>query len=115
RTEWMCDTDELRNLIENNREGTTFYCGTGSNIEDIVALFDRVFVLKVSEEELRERLKDRENNEMGADSDVREWILGWKDWWNEKVEGLGGVPVDGNRSLKEIAEEIVDMLEGKDG
>ena len=49
----------LRELIEEQKSDVAFYCGTASNMDDIIPLFDKVFLLKTTPEELHRRLSTR--------------------------------------------------------
>ena len=108
QTDWICDKKKLQQLIRKNSNGIVFYCGTASNLDDLLPLFDKIFLLKVSQKVLRERLNTRTSNDFGRTSEVQKWVFGWKKWWEDHMIEKGAITIDANRSLKEIATDIIE-------
>ncbi len=109
--DWICDKEKLRKLIEDNKDGIVFYAGTGSNMDDILPLFDMVFLLKPSPETLTKRLSKRTSEKFGRTQEVQEWVFSWKDWWEEKMEKDGAVVVDANQDLEKVVADIIKKVE----
>ncbi|MDO8640561.1 MAG: hypothetical protein Q7R33_03370 [Nitrosarchaeum sp.] len=86
----------------------TFYCGSASNIDEILPLFDAVFLLEVSSETTRQRLISRTENDFGRTLEVRDWIMSWKEWWENDMKEKGAIVIDAHKSLDEVAGEILD-------
>ena len=111
--DWICDKNKLQELVSKNAKETVvndivFYCGTASNTDELLPLFDKVFLLKASPETIRSRLGIRKSNDFGHTSEVQEWMLEWKDWWENHMRENGAIIIDANRDISEI---ITDILE----
>lgn len=109
--DWLCDMNRLRRLVRGNPKGLVFYCGIGSNLDDWLPLFDKVFLLKASQKTLRERLSKRDPIDFGRTAEVQNWMFGWKKWWEDKMRKKGAITINANRNLREIVADII----GKSG
>jgi FMN phosphatase YigB (HAD superfamily)/broad-specificity NMP kinase len=110
--DWICDKKKLKELIRKNSgkvvlDDMIFYCGTASNSDELLSMFDKVFLLKASEKATRKRLATRKSNNFGCADDVQEWVLTWKDWWENHMLEKGAIIIDANRKIKEIANDII--------
>ena len=108
QADWICDKNKLQRLMRKNSEGIVFYCGTASNLDDLLTLFDKIFLLNVSQKVLRERLSPRSSTDFGRTHEVQRWIFSWKKWWEDHMREKGAVIINANRSLREIVNDIVD-------
>ncbi|WKZ24899.1 MAG: AAA family ATPase [Patescibacteria group bacterium] len=111
QSDWICNKKRLQSLIRKNSEGIIFYCGTASNLDDLLPLFNKVFLLKTNQNILRERLKAREINEFGRTTEVQKWIFSQKTKWENNLKQKGVIIIDANRSLRKIAQEIIKRSE----
>lgn len=75
----------------------------------MIPLFDAILLLKVDVATVRQRL-DQRNKNFGQQEDVQNWIMSWKDWWENDMKEQGAVIVDGNRSVQEIADDIIKLF-----
>ncbi len=107
RANWICNKNKLQRLIRKNPKGIVFYCGVASNLDDLLPLFDKIFLLKVSQKVLRERLGTRTSNDFGRTSEVQKWIFGWKKWWEDHMKEKGAIVIDASRSTSQIANDII--------
>jgi len=108
RHDWICNIKRLQELVRKNAEGTAFYCGTAGNLDELLFLFDKIFLLKVSPKILRERLSTRKSNDYGRTSEVQDWIIEWKDWWENHMIENGAIVIDANRDLQEVTTDILE-------
>ena len=108
QADWICDKSKLQQLMRKNSNGVVFYNGTASNLNDLLPLFDKIFLLKVSQKVLRERLSTRTSNDFGRTSEVQKWVFSWKKWWEDHMKEQGAIVIDASRSLREIAEDIIE-------
>lgn len=95
--------------MRKNSNGIVFYSGTASNLDDLLPLFDNIFLLKVSQKVLCERLSTRTSNDFGRTAEVQKWVFSWKTWWENHMKENGAIVIDASRSLQEVAENIVRM------
>ncbi|OGD83589.1 hypothetical protein A2572_04805 [Candidatus Collierbacteria bacterium RIFOXYD1_FULL_40_9] len=109
--EWNCDIDKLKKLIVAQKSEIAFYCGIASNMNEVVGLFDKFFVLKSSKVSLNNRLKNREGtDDIGNNQKGRDVVLGWKDWWEEEMQKQGGILIEANDSSENITNDILGMI-----
>ena len=109
-SEWLCDIDKLKELFKNQVKDIAFYCGVASNMDELIPLFDKVILLKVSAETLHSRLSNREStNDMGNTEDSRQTVLGWKDWWENEIAKKGAIVVDASNNPSEVTQKILTL------
>ena len=108
QSDWICDKKKLQRLMHQNSNGLVFYCGVASNINDLRPLFDKIFLLKVSQKILRVRLSTRTSHNYGRTSEFQKWIFSWKTWWENHMKDKGAIVIDASRSLREVANDIIE-------
>lgn len=107
QSDWICDKKKLQRLMSKNSNGIVFYNGTASNLDDLIPLFDKIFLLKVSEKVLRERLSNRTSNDFARTTEVQKWVFSWKSWWENNMREKGAIVIDASRSLREVVNDII--------
>jgi len=110
-SDWICDVEMLKKLLNHQKTSIAFYAGVATNLDEMMPLFDKVILLKVSNKKLHERLESREGSEgeMGNTKETRKLTFVWKDWWEGEMEKKGVVTVDADKSLDEVAKKILDL------
>jgi len=109
--DWICDKNKLEELLQKQNTRIVFYCGGASNYNEIIPLFDQTILLKVSPEVVRKRLKSREGtDDMGNTAENREWVLSWKDWWENQMIEQGALVVDADGSPTEVTKKIIESV-----
>ena len=91
-----------------NSQGIVFYCGTASNLDDLLPLFDKLFLLKISKKLLRERLSTRTSNDFARTREVQDWVFSYKSWWENHMKEKGAIAIDSSRLLREVANDIIE-------
>ncbi len=112
--DWVCDTEKLASLIKNETSPLAFYCGNASDMDTLLPFFDSVVLLKVGPEATRHRLTTRTSNEFGRAPHVQDWIMTWKDQWDEDMEKKGAITIDAHQGLDDIAREIIEKTANAD-
>lgn len=108
---WICNTSKLKKLLGEQDQNMGFYCGVASNNDEVAQLFNQTVLLKISSEVLRKRLSNREGTgDFGTTAESREWVLGWKDWFENHTVELDAVAVDANGNPAEVAQRIAELL-----
>lgn len=108
KAEWICNANKLEKLLNSQKEDVAFYSGIASNMEEILPLFDKFFVLFLTSEDLNDRLKNREGTEdIGNNQEGRDVVLSWKDWWEEEMKKKGAIIIDASKTPEMIAKEIL--------
>lgn len=109
RAKWICDEDTLSGIIKKENTELTFYCGTSSNIQKLLHLFTMTIVLSASHLNTRERLTHRTSHDFGKSKEVQDWLLSWKDNWEQFMKEKGAILINSDKAPIEIAEEIVNI------
>lgn len=109
---WICDTNKLKKLLKNQKTDSAFYCGIASNMEELIPLFDKLILLKTSQDILYKRLLTREGTEdMGATEESRQAVLGWKDWWENEMLKKKALMVNADGTLENIVQRIIKLTQ----
>ena len=106
--EWLCNAARLTSLIAAEKNDIAFYCGSATNLDEILPLFDTIVLLKVGHEAMQQRLTDRTENDFGKTREVRDWLLTQKDSWEDDVERKGATVIDAHQSIADVAREIIE-------
>ncbi|KKW46425.1 MAG: hypothetical protein A3A43_03340 [Candidatus Liptonbacteria bacterium RIFCSPLOWO2_01_FULL_56_20] len=113
RGRWICNIKRLQKFIKSENNPLVFYCGTASNMDEVIPLFDLVVLLKSSPKVLRQRLSSRKPGNFGRTKEVQDWILSWKDR-SEKTKGkMGAIVIDADGRPKEVAKNIIKIATAK--
>ncbi|MCX6823510.1 MAG: AAA family ATPase [candidate division SR1 bacterium] len=104
---WICDKNKLQKLIDDNPQKIAFYCGIASNIDELLPLFDKVFLLKANEKILSERLTTRTSNDFGRTPEVQKWVFSWKEERENDMCKKGAIIIDANNNLEKVVAEIL--------
>ena len=107
-SDWICRQNKLKELMRANPKGTVFYCGIVSNLNDILPLFDKIFLLRTNQKVLRKRLSTRKSNDFGRTPEVQKWVFSWKKSWEDNMRKKGAIFINANRTLREIATDIIE-------
>jgi broad-specificity NMP kinase len=109
--DWICNKEKLKELVERQKKEKAFYCGIASNNDEIVSLFDKIILLRATPEVIHKRLSSREGtDDMGNTNESREWVLGWKEWWENKLmRNQNVLAVNADDNLADISKKIVEL------
>ncbi len=106
--DWICDVAKLKTFLSAQKSDLAFYSGIASNLDDILPLFDKVIVLQPNAEILNGRLKNREGTDyIGNNQQGRNTVLGWKDWWENRMKQKGATIINANGNPEEICRSIL--------
>lgn len=106
--DWICDRNKLKELLREQSDGIVFYCGVASNNYEIISFFNQTILLKASAEVVRERLSNREGtDDMGNTAENRDWVLSWKDGWENKMVEQGAIIVEADGNSTEVAQKVI--------
>tara|TARA_B100001971_G_C18081726_1_gene478686 strand:- start:372 stop:845 length:474 start_codon:yes stop_codon:yes gene_type:complete len=110
-TAWICDIALLQKFLEEQKEYIAFYGCNGSNMEEVLPLFDVVVLLRVSPTELAKRLESREGNlhSYGKTKEERDAILAGHLHFEERMGEYVTFCVDANVDTKEVANAIIQL------
>ncbi len=99
------DAGRVRDLVADQREPATFFCGGSRNLAQFIDLFDEVFVLHVDLDTLHRRLDQRRADEWGSKQSERALILRL----HRTREDIprGGIVIDATAPLADVVDEIL--------
>lgn len=97
--------DRVRELVDDQSERFTFFCGGSRNLSRFQDLFDAVFVLEVDMETLIRRLDQRQENEFGARQPERELIV--RLHRTKEDTPMNGIVIDATAPLADVVDDIV--------
>jgi thymidylate kinase len=107
--DWGCNVGQLRELLEGRKE-TVFVCGSCDNIDEIMALCDRTFVLVCEPEVFLPRIEQRTNNEYGKTEEAKRQLLGYyQSYRNECIEA-GAMQIDASLPIEKVTQQILDNV-----
>jgi broad-specificity NMP kinase len=69
------DVDKVREIAAKKEDEVTFFCGGFRNFDKVIDLFDKVFVLDLDTETLKQRLDSRTVDDWGGTKKEKELIL----------------------------------------
>jgi len=107
---WVCNINKLKKILVKNKNDIAFYCGSATNIDEIMPLFDKIFILKADPEILRVRLTNRTSNDFARTKEVQDWVMSYKDWWEIHVSERGGEIVDANQNIEKVVNTILKRI-----
>src|SRR4249919_1511078 len=97
------DVDKVREIAANKEDEVTFFCGGSRNFNRFIDLFDKVFVLAVDTETLKQRLGSRAVDDWGGNKKEKELILRLHATKEDIPEGM---IIDAARPLNEVVDAI---------
>lgn len=104
--DWLCDFERLKKMLD-AEEKNAIVVGIASNQEAHFDLFNKVFLLYCNKQTFIRRLNTRDGgNNFAKDETEQEQILGWYEYFQERVKKLGAIPINTEKSVKEVAFEI---------
>lgn len=113
RLYWLkTDRSKVARLADNAKKQPkpTFLCGIGPNDNEIWDLFDTVVHLSLNDEQLKERLAHRKDNDYGKHPDDLKNILSWNKDIDMRNKGYGAIIIDANQSLEQVVNEILEKI-----
>ena len=102
------DVDRVREIAAYKEDEVTFFCGGSRNFDKFLDLFDKVFVLDVDTETLKQRLASRAVDDWGGNEKEKELILRLH---ATKEDIPKGIIIDTARPLNEVVDAIVKCIE----
>ena len=103
---YICDKEKLINLIKNSSKEIVVVAGLFNNRSQLWDLFDKVFLLQCKEETFLKRITDRTSHDFGKHVLEKENILSWYKNFEREVVEEGAVPINADRPLTEVVNEI---------
>ena len=107
---FSCNKDILSQLIAQETNDVSFYCGTATNILDIVSLFDKIILLQASPDTVRHRLSTRTTHDFARSSQMQDWIIEIKKDFEDGLIQKGALVVDADGSIESTMQKVVEVI-----
>jgi broad-specificity NMP kinase len=104
------DVDKVREIVSNKDDDVAFFCGGSRNFHTFIDLFDKVFVLDVEIETLRERLDRRTADDWDVNNPANntDFVLRL----HVTKEALpDGITINTARPISEVVDVILECTE----
>jgi len=105
---WLCDTEDLKKRLGGAEH--VVVVGLADNQNDYLSLFDKVFVLHCRPEVFLARIQTRTNNDFGKLPPEQRKLLNWERTFETEMVQKGAVPLDAERPLEKVVEDIISNL-----
>lgn len=103
------DVDKVREIVANKDDEVAFFCGGSRNFHTFIELFDKVFILDIDTETLKERLENREADDWGGNDKDKEFIF--RLHATREAVPTEGIIIDTARPINEVVDAIVECFE----
>lgn len=104
---WVWDAQKAVSELENPEPDVLFVCGSSRNRDDFRRYFNRIFNLRIDDDTMRRRLEARTADDwpLGPDG------VGFMLELNRRDERpAGAIDVDATRSLTEVVDELLRLV-----
>jgi len=106
--EWKMSRQKVEEFAKRAKSKLIFLCGSPSNADDMLDLYDKVVCLVVDRETLKDRIASRTDHDFGKAPDELKSILGWHDSFQDRYKDYGAVMVNAAQPLNKVVDEILD-------
>ena len=98
--------DKVEELVADQDEAETFFCGGSRNFAKFIDLFDGVFVLDLDLDTLIRRLDERPDSEWGGGQPVERELIVRLHRTKEDIP-KDGIPIDASAPIEHVVDEII--------
>jgi thymidylate kinase len=109
--DWKMSRQKVEELAANAKDKLIFLCGSPSNADDMLDLFDKVMCLTIDKNTLMSRIANRTDHDFGKTPDELSNILGWHDSFEKRYKDYGAAMIDATRPIGEVVDEILALVE----
>lgn len=109
--DWIWDKEKFEKEMRKNKDGEILFISGGAmNQHDFAHYFSKIFTLQIDDETLKERLKNRTNNDYGKHpkelARQLEWNKGVAIWSRDR----GTILIDATKPVGAVVDEILDRI-----
>jgi dephospho-CoA kinase len=109
---WVWNQSRLRDLLT-QQHVPVFVCGIALNIEKVLDLFDRLFLLRIDADTQEERLLAHDaSHSPGRTEAGRQQIRDGRSVFEAQMLKLGAIALDGTASTEVVADQLLAMVFG---
>jgi broad-specificity NMP kinase len=105
--EWRISRQKVKEFVARAKNKPIFLCGSPTNADDMLDLYDKVICLTIDKQTLQHRIAARTDNDYGKAPNELSDILGWHESFQERYKNYGVVLIDAGKPLNEVVDEIL--------
>ncbi|OGL21947.1 hypothetical protein A2707_01165 [Candidatus Saccharibacteria bacterium RIFCSPHIGHO2_01_FULL_45_15] len=107
---WIWNEDRLQHALLNSNDRDVFICGSATNRDEFINLFDSVFILYIDNVTMRHRLTSRTNNNFGKDPNILAKQLRNNLGVKEYSLKRGRLVIDATQPITTVVDMILEKL-----
>ena len=108
---WVWNRSRLEQIVR-QRKGPLLVCGIALNLEEVLDLFDAVFLLRIDDPTQEARLDAHDAlNPPGRSEAGRQEIRAGRPVFEAQMLALGAIPIDGSAPPSSVADELLSIIE----
>lgn len=108
--EWKMSREKVEELVVRAKNKLIFLCGSPTNADEMLDLYDKVVCLSLDKDTLKDRIASRDDNDFGkAPNELRD-IMGWHESFEKRYRDNAAIMIDATKPLKEVVDDIVDSV-----
>ena len=108
--EYTCNEDMLKSLMDQQGKEIVVVVGLADNQSKLFHLFDRVFLLRCSEETFIQRMKERKSHDFGKDELEQQMVLSYYKSFEQDMLDKGTVPLDAAQPIEGVVMEFLEKI-----
>ncbi len=109
---WVWNRSRLQDVLTQH-QAPVFVCGIALNIDQVLDLFDRLFLLRIDAETQEERLLAHDTNHPPGRSEAgRQQIRDGRPVFEAQMLKLGAIALDGKASTDAVADQLLALIFG---
>jgi hypothetical protein len=110
---WVWNRSRLQHLLI-QKQGAVFVCGIALNIDQVLDLFDRLFLLRIDADTQEERLLAHDKSHPPGRTEAgRQQIRDGRPVFEAQMLELGAIALDGTQSTAAVADQLIALVFGK--
>jgi broad-specificity NMP kinase len=107
--DYRCDISMLENLMQKSSEHVFVFGSVGDN-SDFIPLFDTLVLLQCEPKTLIQRLKNRDTNPFGKETEVQNRMLEWKKVFDKLMLQAGAISISTEQDIETVADEVLKLI-----
>src|ERR1700716_2742401 len=109
---WVWNRSRLQDLVT-QQPGPVFVCGIALNIDQVLDLFDQLFLLRIDADTQEERLLAHDTGQSPGRSEAgRQQIRDGRPVFEAQMLKLGAIALDGAASTDAVADQLLALVFG---
>lgn len=106
--DWKMSRQKVEELAAKAKDKPIFLCGSPSNADEMLDLYDKIICLTLDKETLKNRIASRTDHDFGKAPDELNNILGWHDSFQDRYKDMGAVMIDAAQPIEDVVDSILE-------